>query len=252
LKKTTFVIFLLGLLAFPNICMAALPFQSITPVEPSDNFGWEKLPQDAASKIQQNLHKAMCKFEKLESGTVVAKLNLVRKDLTEWYVNHGDSLEHGLVINKKLAGTGLLNFSFTTSGNLAPQQNGKDISFVGDKTINYGGIKAWDVAGKQLVCSMSVDQGQLIWAVDDSKAKYPVTVDPTISFVKKITASDAEEDDYFGYSVSISDDIAIVTAPCEDTKGRGSGVAYIFYKDKDGENSWGEVKKNYGFGRRRR
>ncbi len=290
-----FFFLLFGLFSFSNISIAALPAHTETVASSAknstatsvDKSDWDKLPQDAASKIQQNLHKAMCEFETLDSGTVVAstvdgdmslstdtnatrfksgdswfslsldsvgrkgamkkalsptlnsagaKLNLVRKDLTEWYVNHGSNLEHGLVINKKPAGTGHLNFSFTTSGNLAPEQNGKDISFVGDKTINYGGIKAWDVAGKQLVCSMSVDQGQLIWAVDDSEAAYPVTVDPKIILKKKILRPETAPD--FGRSVDISEDFAIVGAPFGDDK----GTVYIFSKD----TGWGLVKKITG------
>ena len=48
---------------------------------------------------------------------------------------------------------------------------------------------------------------------------------------QKLTASDAEASDYFGYSVSLSGDgnTAIVGAPCEDTGGSDSGAAYIFH-----------------------
>jgi len=52
----------------------------------------------------------------------------------------------------------------------------------------------------------------------------------------KITAADAEADDYFGYSVSISGDYAIVSAHLEDTGGSGSGAAYIFRRTDT--NTW--------------
>jgi hypothetical protein len=45
----------------------------------------------------------------------------------------------------------------------------------------------------------------------------------------KITASDAADNDYFGHSVSISDDYAIVGAAREDGSGTDRGAAYIFY-----------------------
>ncbi|KPK80532.1 MAG: hypothetical protein AMS27_16880, partial [Bacteroides sp. SM23_62_1] len=58
--------------------------------------------------------------------------------------------------------------------------------------------------------------------------------------VKKIVANDRAEDDYFGYSVSISGDYAIVGAWSKDGE---TGSSYIFYKDQGGINNWGQVKK---------
>ena len=56
----------------------------------------------------------------------------------------------------------------------------------------------------------------------------------------KLTASDGEDGDSFGFSVSISDDIAIVGAYFEDEEGTNAGSAYIF--ERDG-GSWSEVTK---------
>jgi len=47
----------------------------------------------------------------------------------------------------------------------------------------------------------------------------------------KIMADNAGERDYFGSSVSISGDYAIVGAYSEDTGGSDAGAAYIFYRD---------------------
>ncbi len=56
----------------------------------------------------------------------------------------------------------------------------------------------------------------------------------------KLTASDGAADDYFGYSVSISGDYAIVGAYYDDDSGSNSGSAYIFKRDG---TSWGEQAK---------
>lgn len=56
----------------------------------------------------------------------------------------------------------------------------------------------------------------------------------------KLTASDASAGDWFGYSVSIGKDYAIVGAYKDDAYGNNSGSAYIF--ERDGEN-WSESKK---------
>jgi len=47
----------------------------------------------------------------------------------------------------------------------------------------------------------------------------------------KLTASDAAADDFFGDSVSISGDTAIVGAPRDDDAGSFSGSAYVFVKN---------------------
>lgn len=56
--------------------------------------------------------------------------------------------------------------------------------------------------------------------------------------VTSITASDGDPNDEFGYSVSISGDIAIVGAPYV---GNDVGAAYVFYRDEGGTDNWGEV-----------
>ena len=61
--------------------------------------------------------------------------------------------------------------------------------------------------------------------------------------VKKLTASDGAANDYFGFSVSISGDTAIVGAYGDDDNGVNSGSAYIFSRDQGGADNWGEVKK---------
>ncbi len=67
--------------------------------------------------------------------------------------------------------------------------------------------------------------------------------------VKKIVASDRAAVDQFGYNVSISGDVAVVSAFQEDQDANGlntlsnAGSAYVFYKNQGGANNWGQVKK---------
>ncbi len=61
--------------------------------------------------------------------------------------------------------------------------------------------------------------------------------------VTKLTASDAQDDDYFGYSVACSGDTAVVGAAWEDGAGSQRGAAYVFERDQGGADNWGEVKK---------
>ncbi len=65
----------------------------------------------------------------------------------------------------------------------------------------------------------------------------------------KTAASDRTASDYFGYSVSISGDYAIVGAYSEDHDASGgnemsnAGSAYIFKKDEGGTDNWGQLQK---------
>ena len=61
--------------------------------------------------------------------------------------------------------------------------------------------------------------------------------------VKKLTASDAEADDRFAFSVAISGDTAVVGAHLKDTGGTDAGAAYVFQSNEGGAGNWGEVKK---------
>ena len=61
--------------------------------------------------------------------------------------------------------------------------------------------------------------------------------------VKKLTASDGEADDEFGYSVSISGDTIVVGAYYEDVNDSNNGSAYVFTRNTGGADNWGQVAK---------
>ncbi|MCH7721607.1 MAG: FG-GAP repeat protein [Planctomycetes bacterium] len=62
---------------------------------------------------------------------------------------------------------------------------------------------------------------------------------------QKITASDADPLDWFGASVSISEDAdtTLIGAPDDEEQGFESGSAYVFRYTGDTETPWSEVKK---------
>ncbi|MCD4825659.1 MAG: FG-GAP repeat protein [Phycisphaerae bacterium] len=59
----------------------------------------------------------------------------------------------------------------------------------------------------------------------------------------KLTASDAAEGDYFGYSVGISGGYVVSGAYGNDDSSSDSGSAYIYYKDQGGVGNWGQQVK---------
>jgi hypothetical protein len=60
---------------------------------------------------------------------------------------------------------------------------------------------------------------------------------------KKLTASDAHDDSYFGESVAIYGDTAIVGANYMTGANLALGAVYVFERNKGGANNWGRVKK---------
>jgi hypothetical protein len=61
--------------------------------------------------------------------------------------------------------------------------------------------------------------------------------------VQKIFANDGAADDQFGISASISGDTVVVGSRFDDDKPNSSGSAYIFDRNQDGADNWGQVQK---------
>ncbi len=61
--------------------------------------------------------------------------------------------------------------------------------------------------------------------------------------VARLTAGDPIPDDGFGYSVTISGDIAVVGAPVDNNY---TGAAYVFERNRGGVDNWGQVTKLTG------
>ena len=84
-------------------------------------------------------------------------------------------------------------------------------------------------------------------AGSDSGSAYIFQQDPldpdTWVEILILRAADAASLDQFGYSVSISGDFAIVGAKGDDDGGSSSGSAYIFRRDSNGSNQWGQIAK---------
>jgi len=61
--------------------------------------------------------------------------------------------------------------------------------------------------------------------------------------IAKITANDGAAGDNFGHSVSIDGNYTIVGALADDDNDEDFGSAYIFYKNEDGADNWGQITK---------
>jgi hypothetical protein len=61
--------------------------------------------------------------------------------------------------------------------------------------------------------------------------------------VARLVSDDPGDTDQFGFTVDISDDIAIVGSPGEDGDGPNRGAARVYARDLGGSDAWGLVKK---------
>ncbi len=61
--------------------------------------------------------------------------------------------------------------------------------------------------------------------------------------IKTLFAEDAADGDYFGVSVSVSGDYAVIGAVGENGSGTDQGAAYVFYRNQGGTDNWGQVRK---------
>jgi|GEM_PF-4287429 len=101
-------------------------------------------------------------------------------------------------------------------------------------------------AGDYFGNSVSIDRDVAIVGADgddnDKGAAYLFrrSLDGTWVQKSKLTAPDGEAGDYFGYSVSIHGDMAIVGADGDDNE---KGAAYLFLRDQGGIDTWGLVAK---------
>ena len=176
------------------------------------------------------------------------RLEIVRGTDTEWYLNRNNGIEQGMTLASRPDGTGDLRVAFNLSGTLTPALERQTLVFSDQNgpVIKYSGLTAYDATGRNLPAKMVLDGTRLTWQVDDRNAVYPVTIDPTWTETVILTASDQAFGANFGYSVSISNDTAIVgaynaTAGTGATLFKRAGQAYIFQKDTGGANNWGPV-----------
>ena len=160
-----------------------------------------------------------------------------RGDLTEWYVNGSQGLEQGFTLAKR-PGTDPrgepLVIAMGVSGGLAPVEKAGDGAVLFGTVLRYAGLKAVDARGRVLPSRMRARGGEIRLIVEDRDAQYPLVVDPTWSQQQELKASDGVSYDYFGESVSVDGNTAVIG---ENT---ASGAAYVFVREA---GAWTQQQK---------
>lgn len=161
-----------------------------------------------------------------------------RGPLTEWYVNGPFGLEQGFTIYEppeQPKDATALTIALALSGDLTtaadPGGNGLSLTNHGGRPVlRYSGLSASDADGKELSASLELQGERLLLIVDDSRARYPIVIDPIVQLAE-LTASNGQGEDMLGYAVAVSGNTVVVGAPGVNS---GQGAAYIFVKPASG------------------
>jgi uncharacterized protein (DUF2345 family) len=175
-----------------------------------------------------------------------AKFNRVeyrRGPLTEWYVNGPLGLEQGITLQERpgQADGWPLTIELAFHGDLtaAVDEGGTGLTLSGSEgqaEVHYGGLFAYDASGRKLQAWLEVKDARWLLRADDTKARYPVVIDPILQLAE-LTASGGAPKDELGSSVAISGNTVVVGAP--GCLGCGFvGAAYVYEMPANG---WGSM-----------
>jgi hypothetical protein len=168
-----------------------------------------------------------------------------RRGLSEWYVNGEGGVRQWFRIDQR-PNSGLihgpLRIAIDVNG-LSPRLRGDGVDLIasdGSNRATYRGLAAWDARGIRLDARMEVEGDDVVLAVQDEGAVYPLTIDPIVQQAK-LLAVDGEANDNFGYSVAIDGNTAVVGAPFEDPVfTTDAGSVYVFVRSG---SSWTQQAK---------
>jgi len=158
-----------------------------------------------------------------------------RGKITEWYVNASRGVEQGFILHEAPEGS---STNIVIQMQLKPGMTAKldadglgALLISGGTSLHYNGLVVNDASGKQLPARLEFQHDALLIAVNTTGAQYPIIIDPWIEQAK-ISGNDSTGNDWFGWSVAISGDTAVLGALRVDLPGPlvDAGAAYVFVR----------------------
>jgi hypothetical protein len=188
--------------------------------------------------------------ERITDGSCLRRVELPHVGLTEYWRTTSAGFEQGWEIEQRPAGEGLLLLEVRIQGaidiDLHRDALGLGLLDSAGQPWRYDGLAAWDAVGEPLAVWMEPSEHGLRILLDDTGARYPITVDPSLTEDDLITASDAASGDEFAYAVGGAGDVngdgyddAIVGAMRKDGE---SGAAYVYLGSASGLDTSTELK----------
>ena len=170
-----------------------------------------------------------------------------RAGLAEWFLNTPQGLEQGFVLAERgKQAKGPVHIQLAASGGWSLRSANDRVLLTHDSiTLEYAGLKAYDASGALLASRMRVSGSHIEIEVDDARAVYPLTIDPTLTQQAELTPSGTPNAGSFGNSVALSSDgnTALVAAPYNSIIPNdfdAQGAVYVFTRSG---TTWTEQTK---------
>ena len=117
-----------------------------------------------------------------EGDGVTRRLQRSFGTMTQWWQAAPHAVEQGWTVNERPEGSEVLGFEVKVDANFVETDGKKAWIEAAEGTIwNVEGFQAWDKNKEALDSWIETDGSRLVFRVDDSKATYPITVDPWYS-----------------------------------------------------------------------
>lgn len=164
--------------------------------------------------------------------------------LTEWYLNGPAGFEQGFTITQPPSGAGALHFDVAADqpGTLL-EQDGQTVQLRDSRSRvvgRYGDAFAEDATGQLLPTELSLVDGHIRVSVDDSRATYPLVVDPMIwlleaSLSPMLPGAAVHSDDWLGFSLDMDGGTLVAGAPGSGAVWARTGATFVYRKRADGQ-----------------
>jgi hypothetical protein len=172
------------------------------------------------------------------------RVELAHGPLTEWFVNDERGIEQGWTIAGPPAGAGPVWIGLEVGGDLcfridAGARSGVFVDSNGTARVRYTGLLAFDASGRELDARLAPSPNGVGIAVDDTNAKYPLTVDPLLNG-PAWTAEGDQISAFFGTAATAGDvngdgfSDVIVGAPGYDNGETDEGRAFVYLGSASG------------------
>ncbi len=165
-------------------------------------------------------------------------------DIIISYENNDKGMRQNFIVKKKPLGDETLQLRIHPRTKLAKQVSAHGILFTladGSVAMRYNDLQVWDSDGKKLASYFTLHpSGDVLIEVDDSRAHYPITVDP-LSNTADWSMESNHEKALFGYSSSMAGDVnndgyddIIIGAYNYDNGDAPKGKAYVYHGSSTG------------------
>ncbi|MFN8533391.1 MAG: hypothetical protein U0556_07575 [Dehalococcoidia bacterium] len=164
------------------------------------------------------------------------RLERQRGPLREWFVNGPLGFQQAWTVPARPSGNGPLTLDLALSGGAVASAGERDVTITtpAGGTVPYGGLLAYDAAGRELPARFIPAGDRLAISVDDGGALYPIVIDPYV--MAAVLTSGASNAEQMGMAAAMSADgsIAAFTAANAISDSVPTTAVYVFTRPAGG------------------